>query len=343
MREQQSGAPTRVRTMEEFSAASGISRPTLSRFFSDPHSVRKATRLKIEEAIEQFGYRPNLFATNFNRRNPKTLGIMVPSFMDPFYAALVQWIERQALALGYWSVVQNSHGDPEREAEAAATLISLKVAGAIAIPLGYASREGLFGQMADIMSLVLLDSQADAASAFVGTDNQQSMGLMVDYLLRSGSPPTYFDMPDVNQNARERRRGYETAMQGHGAEARVIQVRSRGWDFERIAFDEASQVFKNGAPAGGTILCANDRIAFGVMAAACQSGLAIGRLGELRVAGHDDHPLSQFACPPLTTVAQDVERLATVSLERLMQGISSGTNTDVDQRLEAKLIMRASA
>jgi LacI family transcriptional regulator, repressor for deo operon, udp, cdd, tsx, nupC, and nupG len=329
--------------MEEFSAASGISRPTLSRFFNDPQSVRKASRLRIEEAMERFGYRPNLFATNFNRRSPKTLGIVVPSLMDPFYAGLVQRIERQASAFGYWTIIQNSQGDPEREAEAVATLISLKVAGAIAIPLGYASRDALFRQMADIMPLVFLDARPDAAGAFVGTDNRQSMGLMVDYLLRSGTPPSYFDMPDVNQNARERRQAYEAAMQEHGVGATVFPMRRTGWEFERIAFEEASAVIKSGVLTGGTVLCANDRIAFGVMAAACQSGLAVSRVAALRVAGHDDHPLSKFTCPPLTTVAQNVERLATDSLECLMQEISGGANTAVDHRLEAKLIMRGSA
>lgn len=343
MSEQELGALTRIRTMEEFAAASGISRPTLSRFFNDPQSVRKSSRIRIEEAMERFGYRPNLFATNFNRRSPKTLGIVVPSLMDPFYAGLVQCIERQALSVGYWTVIQNSQGDPERELELVATLISLKVAGAIAIPLGYASRDGLYRQMADVMPLVFLDARADATGAFVGTDNRQSMGLMVDYLLRSGSVPSYFDMPDVNQNARERRQAYETAMQEHDAEATVFPVRRLGWEFERIAFEEAAGLIKSGALTGGTILCANDRIAFGVMAAACQSGLTIGRVAGLRVAGHDDHPLSQFTCPPLTTVAQDVERLATDSLECLMQGISGGANIVVDHRLEAKLIMRGSA
>jgi LacI family repressor for deo operon, udp, cdd, tsx, nupC, and nupG len=343
MSEQEPWTAARIRTMEDFSRASGISRPTLSRYFNDAQSVRKASRLKIEEAMERFGYRPNLFATNFNRRNPKTLGILVPSLMDPFYAGLVQRIEREALEVGYWTVIQNSQGDPEREAEAVATLISLKMAGAIAIPLGYASRDGLYRQMADVMPLVFLDARADAASAFVGTDNRQSMGVIVDYLLRSGSPPSYFDMPDVNQNARERRQAYESAMQEHGAEARIFEVKARGWDFERIAFEEASGRFKAGAPVGGTILCANDRIAFGVMAAACQAGLAIGRLAGLRIAGHDDHPLSQFACPPLTTVAQDVERLATDSVERLMERIADGANIEADHWLEAKLIMRVSA
>lgn len=343
MTERELAAPTRIRTMEEFSAASGISRPTLSRFFNDPRSVRKASRLKIEEAMERFGYRPNLFAVNFNRRNSKTLGIIVPSLMDPFYAALVERIEFQASVAGYWTVIQNSQGDPDREAEAVATLVSTKSAGAVVVPLGEASRKDLYRQMGNAMPLVFLDARADAEGAFVGTDNNFSMSLMVDYLLRSGAPPSYFDMPTVNQNARERREAYDSAMLERGAQPVIFSVPSCDWDFERLAFAEAARLFKAGAPVGGTILCANDRVAFGVMAAACQSGISVGRLADLRVAGHDDHPLSQYACPSLTTVAQDVERLATLSLERLMQGISDGGNKDSADRLEARLIMRNSA
>jgi len=339
----ESGDRPRVRTMEEFSTASGISRPTLSRYFNDPQSVRRASRLKIEDAMQRFGYRPNLFAVNFNRRNPKTIGIVAPSLIDPFYASLVQRIERQALSAGYWTILQNCQGDPELESVSVATLMSLKLAGVIAIPLGHSSREGLYKQMMGDMPVVFLDARSDAAGAFVGTDNRQSIGLMVDYLLRSGPAPSYFDMPDVNQNARERRAAYEASMLEHGAEPRIFPLRTRDWDFERVAFEEARRLFDAGAPVADTILCANDRIAFGVMAAACQAGLALGRSAGLRIAGHDDHPLSQYACPSLTTVAQDVERLATVSLECLMQRIADGANVGGSRLIEAKLIMRASA
>jgi LacI family transcriptional regulator, repressor for deo operon, udp, cdd, tsx, nupC, and nupG len=338
-----SALSTPIRTMEEFAVASGISRPTLSRFFNDPGSVRPSSRQRIEAAMDRLGYRPNLFAVNFNRRNTKTVGIIVPTLLDPFYAALVQRIEFQASEVGYWAVIQSSQGDADREAEAVATLVSTKSAGAIVVPLGAATRKGLYRQMEKAMPLVFLDTRADAEGAFVGTDNHFSMGLIVDYLLRSGSPPSYFGMPAVNRNAGERCKSYEAAMLERGAEPVVFVLPNLGWDFERLAFDEATRLFKTGAPVGETILCANDRVAFGVMAAACQTGRSVGRLAELRVAGHDDHPLSQYACPSLTTVAQDVDRLATLSLERLMQGIAEGANKNSTDRLEARLIMRNSA
>lgn len=343
MSEMASAPQARIRTMEDFSVASGISRPTLSRFFNDPESVRPATRQRIEEAMDRLGYRPNLFAVNFNRRNPKTVGIIVPTLLDPFYAALVQRIEFQASSAGYWTVIQSSQGDPNREAEAVATLVSTKSAGAIVAPLGEASRKNLFRQIEKAMPLVFLDARVEADAAFVGTDNYSSMSLMVDYLLRSGAPPSYFDMPAVNQNASERREAYEASMLERGAQPVIFDVPTLDWDFERLAFEETTRLFKASAPVGGTILCANDRVAFGVMAAACQVGISVGRLADLRIAGHDDHPLSQYACPSLTTVAQDVDRLATLSLERLMQGIADGANKTSADRLEARLIMRNSA
>jgi DNA-binding LacI/PurR family transcriptional regulator len=101
---------------------------------------------------------------------------------------------------------------------------------------------------------------------------------------------------------------------------------------------------------GGTVLCANDRLAFGVVSAAFARGLPVGREARdgLRVAGHDDHPLSRFACPPLTTVAQDVESIGRTALEVLLATV--GTDADVapepparETRLEARLVLRESA
>ena len=57
----------KIRNMEEFAAMSGVSRPTVSKYFNDPASVRASTRAKIEQALEQCDYRPNIFAINQNR------------------------------------------------------------------------------------------------------------------------------------------------------------------------------------------------------------------------------------------------------------------------------------
>ena len=73
--------------------------------------------------------------------------------------------------------------------------VSTKSAGAIVAPLGEASRKDLYRHMEKAMPLVFLDARVDGDAALVGTDNHSSMSLMVDYLLRSGAPPSYSTCP----------------------------------------------------------------------------------------------------------------------------------------------------
>jgi DNA-binding LacI/PurR family transcriptional regulator len=81
-----------------------------------------------------------------------------------------------------------------------------------------------------------------------------------------------------------------------------------------------------------TVLCSNDRIAFGVTGALWQAGLKIGRLKDcdIRVAGHDNNPLSEYTYPPLTTVAQDYNEIGRLAIELLFRTLGE----DSEDRLE---------
>ena len=200
--------------------------------------------------------------------------------------------------------------------------------------------------------IVFFDSRLDEATTFVGTDNSQSISLIVEYLCRTGERPSFFEMPHVNCNAIERRAAYLQTMARLGLQPELISPGSQqSWNFEEIGYTEALRLIDSSGFPTRTVLCANDRMAFGVMAAAYQRRLKIGREDDcnLRIAGHDDHPLSRYACPPLTTVAQDYDRLGTLCTETLLAKISddteAGKRTDLvgSIRLEGKLVMRSSA
>ena len=89
----------KIRNMEEFAEVSGISRPTVSKYFNDPDSVRKSTRARIESALEQYDYRPNIFAINQNRKLTKNIGIVVPYLADPFFAEIARNLEMLVIAV----------------------------------------------------------------------------------------------------------------------------------------------------------------------------------------------------------------------------------------------------
>ncbi len=338
----------KIGTMEEFAEAVGLSRPTVSKYFHDASSVRPNTRKKIEVAIKQTGFRPNIFAVNLNRRRTKIIGLIIPDPTDPFYMMLARWIETGAVEAGYLALVLSSNGLPELEARAIETITSLNVAGAIIAPLGEKSQHGKLKTLAREIPLIFIDAPLDDEGPFVGTNNHQSVPLITEYLCRSGDQPTYFDTPIFNNNALDRRRAYAKTMERLGFEPRYADMPpSNDWDFERVSFDQASRILAGGGFPTRTILCANDRVAFGVLAAMYQAGKKVGFAPDcdFRVAGHDNQRLSAYTCPPLTTVSQDHEEMGRIALKMLFDRITSGETAGRGERvlLNAELVLRKSA
>ncbi|PHR24247.1 MAG: LacI family transcriptional regulator [Hoeflea sp.] len=340
---------SRIKNMDEFASVSGISRPTLSKYFNDADSVRKSTRERIEKALEQYDYRPNFYAMNQNRRLTKNVGIVIPYMADPFFAEIARNIENHVIEAGYRPIVLGSHGDPEQEIENLNNLRLIKPAGVLLGPLGRVSDADRIAEFCEEVPTVLFDANIDSVGeAFIGSDNDQSIGLIVDYLCRTGQPPAFFEMRlPTNPNALKRRAAYIKAMNRLGHEPTLLQAEGDGWDFEEIGFREGSRVITERTLPTDTILCSNDRLAIGLLSAAYQLGLRVG-LGPncaLRVAGHDDHPFSRYTCPTLTTVSQDYTSIASKSAETLFSLIDSGQQETprVETLFDGKLVMRGSA
>jgi DNA-binding LacI/PurR family transcriptional regulator len=339
--------PMTHKTMEEFARSCGVSRPTLSKYFDDPTSIKPATRQRIELALRSSDYQPNLFARNLNRKRTRSIGIMVPTVVDPFYSEMVSRIELRLRDEGYWPIVISSHGSRELEVEATRTILSLKVSGALIAPLGVRSDHRTLEKLTQAIPVVYFDTYLEGGTPFVGNNNSQSVSTIVDYLCRSGDAPIYFDIPHVNHNSPERLSSYLGSMKRLGQDPIVIgNTDDYTWDFERIGYEQMEKMLGNGSLPGKTILCNNDRLAFGVMAAAYSHGLKVGRKSDcdLRVAAHDDHPLSRYTCPALTTMAQDFASMAGRSVETLLALLNEdGTPVAPKVNLDSTLVMRQSA
>ncbi len=333
--------------MEEFAALSGISRPTVSKYFNDPESVRESTRERIEAALEQYDYRPNIFAMNQNRKLTKNVGIVVPYLADPFFAEIARNLEQRCIAAGYQPTLFSAHGQPDQENSILDGLRSLKPAGVLLAPLGRTSDRGLLEKFCADIPTVLFDSNIqDLGAAFIGSDNPQFSMLMVEYLCRTGEPPCFLDMKSpTNPNANKRRQGYIDAMTRLGFEPYVISVQGDGWSFEEIGRREGIRALEDGAFRTNTVLCSNDRLAIGFLSACYEKSLRVGRGAgnAIRVAGQDDHPFSRYTCPSLTTIAQDYEAISRQAVAALFSAIEGGEKSHEVKLFEGKLIMRESA
>ena len=342
----------RIKTMEELSVAIGVSRPTLSKYFQDPTVVRKSTKAKIEGGLSVVDYVPNFFAIRLNRTKTRLVGIVVPHLNDLFYTDLIQIIEQRAVQEDFTIITQSSHGSRAGELKAIETLRSMNVDGAIIAPIGADSDRATFRKLNSELPLVLLDSIIPGVAgefAFVGTDNNQSVKLLVDYLCRSGTPPVFLGTSKVNENSTQREAAYASRMTelGHKPEYVFRRTRKKTWDFEDFGYRVLSEKLAEGQYREATILCANDRVAMGALRAANEFGLfktkSNGRAGPFRLAGHDNHPLSAFLWPSLTTASQNTELIGTTAFQTLVEKIDDNKAPSRTQLFEAHLVLRDSA
>ena len=335
--------------MEEFAALSGVSRPTVSKYFNDAGSVRASTRRRIEEALERYDFRPNIYAVNQNRQLTKNVGVVVPYLADPFFVEIARTIERRLIDAGYSPIVFSSHGVAQYEIDILDGLRAIKPAGVLLAPLGRISDKSALERFCADVPTVLFDSNIDGiGQAFVGSDNFSFIDQTVEYLVRTGDAPCFFEMrTPANPNANKRRAAFIRKMESLGLEPHIVRIEGEGWAFEEIGRKGAHWALDTRQFSTNTILCSNDRLAIGLLAACYEKGLRVGR-GEgaaLRVASHDDHPFSRFTCPALTTAAHDYDSVAERSVATLFEVIEQ--NGSLGRRREtlfpARLVLRASA
>ncbi|MDC3321906.1 LacI family transcriptional regulator [Alphaproteobacteria bacterium] len=340
---------TKIKNMDDFARVSGISRPTISKFFNDPSSVRESLKLKIEAALEKYDYYPNFYAINQNRQLTKNIGIVVPYVSDPFFAEIARNLERQCIEAGYTPFLFSSHGEQAQENTILDTLRSLKPAGVLIAPLGRSSDKTKIERFCKNVPTILFDSNIDGlGSAFIGSDNFSFISQTVEYLNSTGGSPSFFEMRyPANPNANKRRESYLKIMENLKLKPQVIKIEGVGWNFEEIGRQGALKILREKGFSTDTVLCSNDRLAIGFLSACHEMGVKVGKTKEcdMRIAGNDDSPYSKFTSPPLTTAAHDYKSVSNYAADSLFQLINNDGKSK--KRLEtvfpAKLIIRESA
>ena len=340
---------TKIKNMDEFAAASGVSRPTLSKYFHDHSSVRKSSRQKIEAALELYDYRPNLYAMNQNRKLTKNIGIVVPHLADPFFNEMSRTLELKCMEAGFSPSLYSPYGDPTQENNILDLLRSLKPAGVLIAPMGDRSDRRHLERFCKQVPTVLFDSDMPGiGEAFIGSDNHSFISQSVEYLVRTGEPPLFFEMKNpANPNAHRRHDAFIDSMNRLNLDPEIVQIDGDGCNIEEIGLRGAHDLLAGPTIPQKSILCSNDRLALGFLSAAYQKGLTVGRLPnhDLRVASNDDHPFSKYTCPSLTTVAHDYHAVASQALQTLIERIENGqaTGDRKERRFPARLVLRDSA
>ncbi len=336
-------------TMHDVAQAAGLSRATVSKYFNADDGLKASTRARIEKACRELGYVPQMHAVSLVKGKSHLVGVIVPAIGEPFFAMMLEVLEREAARVGLQLIIQSSNNNPAREAAALLAFRAMKLHGVIVTVLDAEQNRPLLDKLEQEMRIVHLDSYLHPNCHYVMNDNVQSIGLMTEYFLSRGRRPCYLGAPKIaNPSRDERLAGYVQAMERAGETPRVIPVDTQAstWAFEAYAYEQTLNWLGSGewlkAEIDG-VICATDRLALGVMRAFRKIGKEPGR--DIWISGHDDLGFAEYIQPGLTTLRQDIDSIGRAAIEclQLPDEHFSADRPYFQQRFPGRLVLRESA
>jgi len=286
--------------------------------------MRRDTFIRIEQAIEKLGYRPNQIARHLKTGQIPILGLLVPTTLNPSFGQLAVAIEQVAQAKhNYRVLVCNTYRDKHLEEKMLDDLIGLGIRAVIVISSLNDERhiEAAIDKGLAVVSYDLgIDPSKPAKHDHVLPDNRLAGRLAANHLITYGHKRLAFVKPKgATISRREKIEGFLGAVDetGNGCTAQVIDIDggSRFGDNElaQLGFEAAQQIVAMASRPTG-IVAVNDMTAIGVMAGLRHCGLSVPE--DVSVVGMDNVAVAGYVWPPLTTVATPVQAVAETMVEQ---------------------------
>lgn len=329
-----SAAVARRATIRDVARLAEVSVASASRALNGLDSVAEDTRERVLKAAKLLRYVPHSGARSLSTRRTDTVGLILPDLYGEFFSELIRGVDLAAREKGLHLLVSSSHGDA---LEAATAMQSMRgrVDGLLVMS-AHVDATLLSESLDPDMPIVLLNTAIGGARRpTFQVDNRRGAFEVVRHLVETGRRRiAHVAGPADNEDARERRRGYEDAL-APGAKALVVQG-----DFSEESGRRAAGDLLDRPDRPDAIFAANDNMAVGCLLALRERGLACP--ADVALAGFDDIPLARLVEPALTTAGVDIADLGRRALRRLWAGMETGDLEGTSETVRPSLIVRRS-
>lgn len=330
-----SGRPT----INDVARLANVSKKTVSRVINDSPLLSEKTRNKVQQVISDIGFVPSLQARALALSRNFIIAVIHDNPNAQFLVNVQHGILEEIAGTEYGLMVQPvDRNSPEIEVDIRAFLERHRPHGVVLLPpiseMDSIARICMdFGCGFIRMGSVMLDTPEHTISS----NDREAVREAVTFLIAQGHKRIgLIEGPAGFTSPRERRRGFEEAMEAASLQVDPELVRPGQYTFESGV--EAGQALVDLDDPPTAIFASNDEMAIGAMIAARRSGLLIPE--DMSIVGFDDTPLSSHVWPALTTVRWPIAEMAQTAARKLIKPENGKLNEQ--WLLPSQLIERAS-
>ena len=300
--------------LRDVAERAGVSIKTASNVVNNYKHVRPATRSKVEQAIAELGYRPNLSARQLKYGRGGFVALALPYVNSPYFSELASQFAAAAARIGFIPLLEITDGDIVAERHVLTGVQTHMIDAVVFSPLTVTAEE--IAARLDTTPMVLLGERAiPAGYDHVAVDSVAAAEAMTHHLIGLGRRRiAAIGRESAQGTASVRLDGYLTALGSHGIE--VDESIMIGVDnYERAAGYGAMQHLLSLEEPPDAVFAFNDLLALGALRACADAGVRVP--GDVAVAGFDDIVEGHYSNPRLTTVSPDIPCLISEVLRLL--------------------------
>jgi len=301
-------------SLRDVASRAGVSVATASRVASGSATVRPETRERVERAMRELLYVPPA------RAEPSgAIGLLVPEFRNPVFAALAEAMETHAAREGLATILCNTHGSAYRELDYVHMLLERRVAGMAFISAEITDVRGEHSHYLQLLEqgarIVFVNGGSEELEVTtVGVDERAAGRIATEHLVQlgherigfvAGSP---YALP-----TREKTIGHRDALSSAGLEDGHVAHGEFSVAGGRAAMRELMERELAARPTA--VMCSSDLMAIGALQEAAVLGLKVPR--DVSIVGFDGIDAATWTEPPLTTVEQPIEEIARTAVAAL--------------------------
>lgn len=320
--------PTRVSpTVREVAERAGVSIKTVSNVVHGRVGRTSAsTAARVQRAISELGYRPNLAARRLRTGNSQIIALVLPDLRNPYFSELSVAVIEAARERGYTVFIESTNGDADAELNAAEAMHDPLIAGVILSPLGVEPKQ-LAARSSNVPLVLLGDRNYDLPVVHVGYDNVAASRMLTKHLIERG----YRRIGVIGNQSEPNRPTAHTRLSGYHqalAEAdlpidpELAPVvgpapydMAMGAEGMRRLLELQSRV--------DAVYCFADVLAIGAMHELHLHGLEVP--DDMGMVAFDGTALSRFIVPSLTTLSPDITELSRLAVDAAID--TAGTNS----------------
>ena len=320
--------------MEAVAAAAGVSRALVSLVVRNQPKVSEERRARVLEAARQLGYRPNAMARNLASRRTSTVGVLLNDFHNPFFAEIVDGIERAASDRGYRVLFNTGDRHPRGEQSALEGWLELRVDGAILV--GPCLDTARIVAASRILPLVVVSRPLRGKAVdTIATDDRRGASIVVEHLAGLGHRQIVHVDGGRAAGAAMRRAGYVQAMRRLGL-ADHIQI--IGGEFTDLAGARAIDLLLKEGDLPSAIFAANDFMAAGMLDRLQERDVRVPE--DISLVGYDNTSLAALHYVSLTTIDQPRFEMGRLAIEMLLARIADPGRRPERRLLSPSLVIR---